>query len=98
MTGKDLTRLAAALLIGAALAFPAGMMLARRDDSPLARNPRPQAAVRDVFSPRVRSDPYFLDRQRENVEALELYCRDTGESCAEARDARRWLDQHMADR
>jgi hypothetical protein len=91
MTGKELTRLVAALLLGAALAFPVGMMLAGRDDSRPA--PRPSAAMRNVFSPSVRTDPYFIDRQRENVEALERYCRETDKLCAEARTARQRLDE-----
>jgi hypothetical protein len=54
---------------------------------------RPTAAVRDVFSPSIRSDPYFVDRQRESVEALERYCDRTGASCVEARAARRRLGE-----
>ena len=93
MSGRETLRLLGALLLGAALAFPAGMMIAGRDE--VAGTPAQHsqgAAVRNVFSPRVRSDPYFLDQQRKNVEALELHCRETGESCAEARAARRWLE------
>jgi hypothetical protein len=96
MSGKDLTRLAVALLLGAALAFPAGMMAGRIGfDAPPAEPDRPRntAPVRDVFSPAMRSDPWFLERQREGVEALESHCRRTGETCAEAREARRWLDR-----
>jgi hypothetical protein len=96
MTGKELTRLTAALLLGAAVAFPAGMMLAGREAG--GEPPRrPQAEVRDLFSPSVRSDPYFLDRQRHNVEALEAHCRRTGELCAESRAARRSFEE-LTDR
>ena len=95
MAGKDIGRLAAALLIGAALAFPAGMLVAEwtrpaERDEPTAR---PTAAVRDVFSPALRRDPYFIEQQRAGVEALERYCDRTGASCAEARAARRQLDK-----
>ena len=71
MTGKDLTRLAAALLLGAALAFPAGIWVAgqRKTDDPPVRGPR--APLREVFSPNVRDDPYVVDQLRRQVEALE---------------------------
>jgi hypothetical protein len=49
-----------------------------------------------VYSPKVLTDPYFLDRQRANVAVLEQHCRQTGELCAEARQARRWLEEHGA--
>jgi hypothetical protein len=97
MAGKDLTRLAAGLLIGAVLAFPAGMMVARREARPQVRSASPiGAATRAVYSPKVLTDPYFLDRQRANVAVLEQHCRQTGELCAEARQARRWLEEHGA--
>ena len=83
MAGKDLTRLAAGVLIGAVLAFPAGMIVARRESRPEARAAPPAAtATRAMFSPKVLGDPYFLDRQLANVEALELHCRQTGALCA----------------
>lgn len=97
MSRSEGLRLAAALLLGAALAFPVGLIVAGNEETPRSSASRSPAAVRDVFSPRVRSDPYFLDRQRENVEALEAHCRETGEPCAEARAARRRLDE-LAER
>ena len=80
MTGKDLSRLAIAILLGAALAFPAGMMAGRLgSDAPPAERDRPRTTtgVRDVLSPAMRSDPWFIERQREGVEALEAHCRRT---------------------
>ena len=97
MTRGELVRLGGALLLGAALAFPAGLILAGRGETPRPAKARPPAAVRDVFSPGVRSDPWFLDRQRENIAALEAHCRRTGETCAEARAARRRFDELVAD-
>ena len=94
MTAKDFTKTAFALLCGAALALPAGFVLGR-----LGRSVEPEGIVhgdgrfRDMYSPSLRSDRYFLDRQREGVEALERYCERTGESCAEARAARLRLSQ-----
>ena len=88
MTGKDLTRLAAALLLGAALAFPAGLWVAGRNPPEPPRARRPQAEMRAVFSPDVRGDPYVLDQLQHQVETLEAYCRSAGKMCAEARGAR----------
>ena len=92
---KDLVKLGVALLLGAAIAFPAGMMLAgSRDgseDTPAPR--RESASVRDVYSPAIRSDPWFLERQREGVEALERHCAQSGENCAVARAARQRLTE-----
>jgi hypothetical protein len=101
VTSRDLTRLGCALLVGAGLAFPAGLYVAGlaegSPDRPPARAPAP-AAVRDVYSPALRSDPWFLDRQRAGIEALERHCRQTGESCPEAREARRWFDEQAQGR
>jgi hypothetical protein len=93
MNGRDLARLAGALLLGAALAFPVGLMLGRTGDG-VKRSPageRSAGAVRDVFSPALRSDPWFVERQREGVVALEQHCARTGQSCPEAQAARRAL-------
>ena len=99
MTGKELARLAGALLIGAAVAFPAGLWLAGEPERPAGpRAVPPRAEVgRAVYSPRIKDDPYFLEQQRKGVQALEAECRRTGEFCAEAREARRGLDQQGAD-
>jgi hypothetical protein len=93
MTSRDMLRFAIALLLGAAIAFPAGMMVARRTE-PTTMSVRPgPAAMREVFSPTIRDDPYFLDQQRQAIEALEAHCRRTGEMCAEARAAQRRFDE-----
>ena len=94
MKTSDLAKLALALLVGAAIAFPAGMMVAgsRNGSGRAPTAPAQEAgAVRDMFSPSISGDPTFVARQREGVEALERYCARTGESCAEARAARRML-------
>jgi hypothetical protein len=91
VTTRDLAKLGLALLVGAAIAFPAGMMVAGSggdSDGPAPANRQSAASVRDVFSPSIRTDPWFLERQREGVEALERHCTQTGESCPEARAAR----------
>ena len=91
MTAKELARLGGALLIGAGVAFPAGWMVAGLSNGPSAPLHSGPAGVRDVYSPALRSDPWFLEKQREGYEALERQCRQTGEYCAEAREARRLL-------
>ena len=91
MKTSDLAKLGLALLLGAAIAFPAGMMVAGwRTGSERAGPPAPRASAarRDMFSPSISGDPAFVARQREGVEALERYCARTGETCAEARAAR----------
>ena len=96
MTTRDFAKLGLAVLLGAAIAFPAGLMVAgSRDGLDRSRPaaPRRDAPMRDMFSPSVRSDPWFLERQREGIEALEQYCAQTGQSCAEARAARRRLTE-----
>jgi hypothetical protein len=95
VTTRETTKLGCALLLGAALALPAGMLLGSMGSGDSSPRPaqRGDATARDMFSPSVRSDPYFLARQREGVEALERYCARTGETCPEARAARARLDQ-----
>ena len=100
MTRRERWRLGGALVLGAALAFPAGILLGGRAPrelpSPVAA--APTSASRNPYSPRILTDPAFLEQQRRNVAALEQYCRETGESCAEARGARRWLEDAARER
>lgn len=94
MTARDLAKLGVALFVGAAIAFPAGLMVAgsRNGSERTGGQARPATAeMRDVFSPSIRDDPWFLEQQREAVEALERHCAGTGENCAAARAARRAL-------
>lgn len=95
MKGTGWARTGCALLLGVAIAFPAGLMLGRRgsSDEIEVRRARQTAERREVFSPRILSDPYFVDQQRRNVEMLEEVCRRTGQSCREAREARHWLEK-----
>lgn len=84
-----------AFLLGIAVALPAGVMLAGDDTDPdAARSRATTADRRDFYSPSFVDDPYFVEQQRRNVAALEAHCEDTGESCAEARAAQRWLEEH----
>ena len=94
MTGKDVVRMACAVLVGAALAFPAGMMFAGREVVREREGPAVAgtAGARKFYSPVILKDPYVLDQHRRVVEALELQCRHYRERCAEAEQARRWMN------
>lgn len=90
-------RLGCALLIGAAVAFPLGVIVGagERGDPPaaFARPARSASQGRRVYSPDVLRDPYVLDQQRKVVEALERQCRHFNERCEEAANARQSLDR-----
>ena len=88
VTRGELVRLGGALLLGAALAFPAASWIAGPRETAAPRPRPPGAERRAMFSPDVRGDPYMLDQLQQQVEALEAHCRRAGEMCAEARGAR----------
>ena len=73
-------------------AFGAGMAVVslgdRGDTAPASSAPVPESDRREVYSPNLRSDPYYLGEQKRNIEVLELHCADSGDMCAEARAAR----------
>jgi hypothetical protein len=90
-------------LLGAAIAFPAGMMLGRGGAAPepaaepgtgVASRAAPKRAVRDFYSPGILDDPYVIEQQLRVVEALELGCRQYRERCAEARKARDRVEEN----
>jgi hypothetical protein len=91
MRRREMLALAAALVPAAALLFAAGVWVGGRAGGERGERGAPTAAGeatgRAVYSPRVLSDPWFLDRQRENAGALERQCDETGKLCAEARGA-----------
>jgi hypothetical protein len=84
------------VLIGALIAFPAGVIVGNNGSSPThARDKgRPGATVRrgspgrDVYSPNVATDPYVLEQQRKMLEALEANCRQLDLYCTQAQQAR----------
>ena len=57
-----------------------------------------EARTLNPYAPNILSDPYLVRRQREMVEALETYCRKTGEDCVEAKQARQYLVNRDAGR
>jgi hypothetical protein len=95
-------RLGWAALLGAIVAFPAGMLFsARKPVQPqAAETSQPSSHVRnrmewrDPYSPDVLGDPHVVDQHRRTVEAMELSCRQTGKLCAEAEQARAYLLAH----
>ena len=99
---RDWKAIGCAALVGALIAFPAGVMVTRRGEGgeppqPSRNPPRGTATSRDFYSPNVVSDPYVLEQQRRVVEALERSCRDLGENCAEARQARQRVEEAARD-
>ena len=99
MKGSTAIGLGCAFLVGAALAFPAGLMFARhrmpdnaRATAPVARDPR----LLNPYAPNILSDPYFLEQQRRGLEALDRNCRKAGTYCREAAQLRHWLEARGA--
>ena len=96
MPRQQAIALSCALLLGAAIAFPAGLLLGssasggEREGRPASRS---SGGFREIYSPSIRNDPYFLEQQRQNVEALEQACRSSGEFCDEAQQVRRLLTE-----
>lgn len=101
MTTRDWRRLGCAALMGALIAFLAGLMVGGREAAPekipvateINRDDGPEPKARNVYSPHIINDPYVLREQRRVVDALEAECRHSGNHCAEAEQARRWLRQ-----
>ena len=95
MSGRDFTIAGCGLLVGALLAFPAGMMVAGggggapEERSKAGAPPSGQRPPgRDMYAPTILDDPYVREQQLRTVEALELSCRQRGEHCTEAKAAR----------
>jgi hypothetical protein len=95
-----------AALLGASIAFPAGLFLAA-DRTPREQARAPGRAVpsaggartaRNLYSPRVAADPYVIEQQRKVVSALEASCRQSGRHCAEAEQARLRIEEAEAAR
>jgi hypothetical protein len=92
--------LGCAAFVGAAIAFPAGVIFGGRnaisqEDRPEAKreNASVKANSRKFYSPDIHSDPYVQRQWQKVVEELEGQCRHTGERCTEAKAARRSLSE-----
>ena len=92
---RELIGMALVLAAGMAVAFKAGTIVGQDSEQPRVSRPDAAATAREAYSPRVLDDPYFLQQQRRNVEALEQGCEERGELCAEARQARAWLAERQ---
>ena len=100
MSRKSWGALGCAAFLGAALAFPVGVIFGGRDairqnGGPAAHadNAFVPAHFRNFYSPKIHDDPYVQDQWRKVVEAIEAQCRRTGERCSEAKAARRSLSE-----
>jgi len=91
--------LGCAFVICLAVSFLAGAMVARRSVTEHEASPRANAGNAELanpFSPNPTQDPYFLNQQRKNLEALERTCRRSGKYCQEATQMRQWLAENGA--
>ncbi len=52
-----------------------------------------RAASRKVYSPTISNDPYVIDQWEKSIQALERACRDSGEYCEQAAQARRSINR-----
>ncbi|KGB54280.1 hypothetical protein FG91_02531 [Sphingopyxis sp. LC81] len=52
-----------------------------------------RAASRQVYSPTIANDPYVIDQWEKSIQALERACRDSGEYCEQAQQARRSINR-----
>lgn len=74
--------------------FRGGHAIRQKDDAEAQRdNASGNAKFRKFYSPQISNDPYVQDQWRKGVEALEAQCLHTGQRCAEAKAARRWLSE-----
>lgn len=93
---RDWRTIGCAALLGASIAFPAGLFLGGsgtpREQARQPSRPGPSAvetrSSRNLYSPRIGSDPYVVEQQRKVLRALEAGCRQLGQNCAEAEQAR----------
>lgn len=89
-----------AAFVGAAVAFPAGVIFGARDAirqyDPEAQRGHASgnANFRKFYSPQIFNDPYVQNQWEKGVEALEKQCRNAGEHCSEAKAARRSLSEN----
>lgn len=99
--GPNWRAMGCAALLGASIAFPAGLFLGT-DRTPREDARGPSRAIpsaggtrtsRNLYSPRVAGDPYVIEQQRKVVRALEASCRQSGRHCAEAEQARLRIEE-----
>ncbi|MBN8843519.1 MAG: hypothetical protein J0H88_09745 [Sphingomonadales bacterium] len=77
------------LLSGAALFVVVLMAIATGGSGPSSTANLGDARMRDIYSPSISKDPYVQDQWEKSIQALEAACRESGQYCEEARQARR---------
>ena len=103
---RDWRTIGCAALIGASIAFPLGLVVGGdgtpRGTAPGPSRPGPSSGetrtTRNLYSPRIASDPYVIEQQRKVLRALEASCRHSKRHCAEAEQARRRIEEAEAGR
>ena len=103
---RDWRTAGCAALLAAAIAFPAGLLVGGggTDVRQVAGPGRPAPSgggartSRNLYSPRVASDPYVIEEQRKVLRALEAGCRQMKLHCAEAGQARLRIEAAEAAR
>lgn len=102
---RDWSALGCAALLGASIAFPAGLMVGLGGETPsrdVAESRRAGPTVRGArtarnpYSPNIAGDPYVIEEQRKVLAALESSCRQSKQLCAEAEQARRRIEEAEA--
>jgi hypothetical protein len=104
MTGggkRDWRAVGCAALLGASIAFPAGLMVgvggAPSRNAPEAKRSGSMGSgaqnARNPYSARIVDDPYVIEEQRKVLRALETSCRQLKQHCAEAEQARRRIEE-----
>jgi hypothetical protein len=105
--GTDWRAIGCAALLAASIAFPLGLIVGGGGEpagdsarSPSRKVPRsgPTPPARNVYSPRVATDPYVIEQQRRVLRALETSCRQSRQHCAEAEEARRRIEEAESER
>lgn len=95
MGRKNWGAMGCAALLGAAVAFPAGLIIGWHDP-PVEKAQRGTAGMignyRKIYSPDAHNDPYVQAQWQRVVEELEAQCSYTGERCTEAKAARESLN------
>ena len=97
-----------AALLTASVAFPLGFYMGGGEPSreAAARSGRPTPGpapgraptARNLYSPRIATDPYVIEQQRKVLRALEVSCSQLKRHCAEAEQARRRIEEAEAGR
>lgn len=103
---RDWRGMGCAAVLAASIAFPVGLMVGRGEPArgPVALPSRPLPApgrapsARNPYSPRIASDPYVIEQQREVLRSLEASCRQSQRLCPEAEQARRRIEEAEAGR